>query len=427
MSPLRVALPALMLPLLWAPTATAAADDPCFGQVPTIVGTPGESVTGTEGPDVILTNGADRVRSLGGDDLICVAGKLRRYLDAGTGDDRVSTERANYGARIRLGSGADTFVGGPDNDYVNAGDQLDVAAGQPPSADHITTGGGHDEVTTGAANDSTAPNDDVLALGPESDSVQLRGRTVPSINAGGGSNVLRIASSTGGEWSLDASTGDVSVDDVTMGPLLNFHDFRLYSLQWDELHFVGSDDPEDLDLVRRYGKVGPDGPISIGMGGGADNLWTRSQDVGSVGGGPGKDWLRVEADKTTSRITPLFADLEKGIVRLAGSEGMRLDGWEKTSFTEANFSTINATARDDDLVVWGCGNTIRGRGGDDVLTGYDCDGGPKLGVRIDGGAGNDYLTGTLFRDQLIGGPGRDRADGRGGGDRCAVEIKGYGC
>ena len=42
----------------------------CFGQVPTIVGVPGEEVIGTEGSDVVVTNGAFNARTLSGDDLV---------------------------------------------------------------------------------------------------------------------------------------------------------------------------------------------------------------------------------------------------------------------------------------------------------------------------------------------------------------------
>ena len=158
-------------------------------------------MTGTEGPDVILTNGANTVKALGGDDLICVVGELRRKLDAGPGDDMVSTERAQDIVHARLGSGADTFVGGRSWDDVNAGDKRDVEAGLPPAVDHISTGPGNDEVTTGAGRDSTAANGDVLALGARQDSVLLLGRAVPSIDGGAGSDDAHDLLGHG--WRLD--------------------------------------------------------------------------------------------------------------------------------------------------------------------------------------------------------------------------------
>jgi len=53
---LAIALSASVPPMT-APTTTASVADLCFGQTPTIIGTPGEEVVGTEGPDVIVTNG----------------------------------------------------------------------------------------------------------------------------------------------------------------------------------------------------------------------------------------------------------------------------------------------------------------------------------------------------------------------------------
>jgi hypothetical protein len=425
MKPVFALVPALLVPLLAAPSSSAAAEELCFGQTPTIVGTQFGKVTGTEGPDVILTNGANRVLGLGGDDLICVVGELRRRLDAGPGDDQVSTERAQDGVKVRLGSGADTFVGGPSSDYVNAGDQSDVAAGLPPSVDHISTGGRHDEVTSGAGRDSTAPNGDVLSLGPSDDSVRLLGRAVPSIDGGSGSNGISLSSTTGGDWVINAGTGGASIDDVEMGPLVGFRTFRLYSLDWDELEFVGGPAGEDLELAGRSGRAGDDGPIAVDMGGGGDNVWARSQDVGSVDGGRGRDWLRVEARGTTSRRTGLVADLERGYFHLSGQDRTLTTSWERTSFSEANFSLVNGTDGPDDLLVWGCHTTLRGRGGNDLLVGYECDKGPHAGNRIEGGPGNDKLTGSVYRDRLIGGPGRDYALGGGGGDLCAVETKEY--
>src|ERR687888_1503553 len=64
------------------PTAAhGAAPSPCFGQAPTILGTPGDDVLpGTSGPDVVAgLGGNDRIRGLRGLDRIC----------GGPGDDRI--------------------------------------------------------------------------------------------------------------------------------------------------------------------------------------------------------------------------------------------------------------------------------------------------------------------------------------------------
>src|SRR5689334_23215505 len=110
MSPIRIALPLALLPLLAMPGAPAgAAADDCFGQAATITGTVNQSVVGTEGPDVIVATDARNIQALGGDDLICVIGELDQNLLAGAGNDQVDTTRAIYGVTTRLGGGADTY------------------------------------------------------------------------------------------------------------------------------------------------------------------------------------------------------------------------------------------------------------------------------------------------------------------------------
>jgi Ca2+-binding RTX toxin-like protein len=44
-------------------------------------------------------------------------------------------------------------------------------------------------------------------------------------------------------------------------------------------------------------------------------------------------------------------------------------------------------------------------------------------ARFFGAAGDDVLTGLRWSDRLVGGPGRDVANGRGGRDECVAEIE----
>lgn len=423
---MRTLLALAILPALLAPVAAAGAaeDTLCLGQVPTIVGTPGGNVRGTEGPDVILATDARVVRGLGGDDLICVVGTVRRVI-AGGGDDQVETLRAEDGTTVKLGAGSDSFTGGSAHDSVDAGDKDDLAAGQPQGSDQIVTGRGRDEVLTGAGSEVDAPNADVIALGPSDDSARVLGSTVPDIDGGKGDNHLKIASSAGGDWVIDNATGAASRNGVAVGPVVGFIDLDLSRLDWDRLRFTGGPRGEDLDLDFLTGRVKDDGPVAIDMGAGDDNVWVRSQDVGPVVGGSGHDWLRIESAHTTSRRTSLFVDLARGFFSLGDSARSPLAGWEQLSASEADHSTFNGDARPNDLMVWGCGNTFRGAGGDDVLTAYECESGARSGSRLYGGPGDDRLTGGVYRDRLIGGPGRDRGTGGGGGDVCAVEIKDY--
>ena len=123
-------------------SATSSADvtsegEVCFGQVPTIFGTPGQEVIGTEGPDVVVTNGAYGARTKGGDDLLCITGAVvppapGTYDDlpdfhAGTGSDRIdatsgeSSEPELRRFELYPGKGSDQVLAGRVPVYVNAG------------------------------------------------------------------------------------------------------------------------------------------------------------------------------------------------------------------------------------------------------------------------------------------------------------------
>jgi predicted extracellular nuclease len=97
--------------------APTAADHPCAGRVPTVLGTNGDDLLrGTNGPDVIhALGGDDEVRGLNGDDVVC----------GGAGDDRVSG-----------GNGDDVLLGGAGDDVLH-GDNGD---------DTVTGGLGEDDV-----------------------------------------------------------------------------------------------------------------------------------------------------------------------------------------------------------------------------------------------------------------------------------------
>ena len=109
---------------------------------------------------------------------------------------------------------------------------------------------------------------------------------------------------------------------------------------------------------------------------------------------------------------------------------------EGLSFTMTNFADVGATAHKvrfigdpgrNFMFLAGCDVVARGGDGSDRMwmqkTKY---GSSCPGVRLVGQAGNDKMIGTRRDDQLIGGEGRDVAEGRGGQDRCAAEKK-YGC
>jgi Ca2+-binding RTX toxin-like protein len=85
---------------------------------------------------------------------------------------------------------------------------------------------------------------------------------------------------------------------------------------------------------------------------------------------------------------------------------------------------LTADAGPDSLVGVGCRITLRGGKGDDRLEARSDDRGGTCearGARLLGLKGDDKLFGSALGDVLLGGPGRDTAQGRGGKDRCDAE------
>ena len=77
------------------------------------------------------------------------------------------------------------------------------------------------------------------------------------------------------------------------------------------------------------------------------------------------------------------------------------------------------------LTAHACRAVVEGQGGNDVLqlsldSGASCKSQER---RLLGGAGADSLVGSRHGDVLIGGAGRDMADGQGSNDRCQAEVR----
>ncbi len=110
-------------------------------------------------------------------------------------------------------------------------------------------------------------------------------------------------------------------------------------------------------------------------------------------------------------------------------DGISNDGWmqvtidgQVTDFrVPASKLTINGGSGDDVVEILSVDGslaatiTIAAGGGDDIVDLAAI----ALPVTVDGGVGNDSLTGSTANDRLIGGPGNDRIDGLSGDDTIA--------
>lgn len=153
-----------------------------------------------------------------------------------------------------------------------------------------------------------------------------------------------------------------------------------------------------------------------------DLRWTEVPAVlsGSIDGGDSEDLVRARAPERVR------LDLQRGRVTLGPGLGLAIGGFENATAVAPRVRLVGDRARNY-LRLSGCDLAARGGDGRDRLWLLD-----KLvaetcrGARLTGQDGNDKLRGGARGDVLLGGRGRDRADGGPGLDTCAAE-KEFGC
>lgn len=364
------ALLGLAFPLLaiTSPAADAAAPT-CRGQSATIIGS-GGSITGTEGPDVVVTNGASSVSTLGGNDLVCITGGVRNEVRilAGDGDDVVDgTFAPDQGVLVTLGSGTDAFYGGSDDDYVYL-TYPDPGTGP----DGIQGGGGSDSLYV-----ETGPGAAVLD--------NARGR-------------LSSAGELRATWS--------GLEEFWLQPELTDRDLTVVGSDIDEQFFDESAGPTKVD---------------VDLGGGDDTWASRQapQDTSRLDGGAGRDLVYL-----ASGLSDLDLDLRDGLLTVgtANAYEVAADNFEDADLF-ARRVRLNGTNGPNDLGFRACNGNVRGRSGDDrVKRQYEgifdvFDTNCRERLTINGGSGDDKLSGTGGNDKILGGNGRDRLNGRRGSDR----------
>ncbi len=104
-------------------TSAMTAGPSCRGEAATIVGTDEARLMGTAGADVIVSGLADEVVAGAGNDLVCISARddgSSVRVNAGAGDDVVISEGEKNYTDTDLGPGRDEFVGGGQEDWVEA-------------------------------------------------------------------------------------------------------------------------------------------------------------------------------------------------------------------------------------------------------------------------------------------------------------------
>jgi Ca2+-binding RTX toxin-like protein len=267
--------------------------------------------------------------------------------------------------------------------------------------------------------------------GTDADEIIIPGFVSPTVTTSGGSrpsNAADVIDAGGGDDVIDSSGGndvvtggrgnDVAIlgsgNDTFIWNPLDGSDTVVGQGGFDTLVFNGSNAAENIDiaangeratLFRNVGNVTMDldgvERIELAALGGADNVVVNDLsgtgvkqvaiDLGAQSGGDGQpDTVIVNATPGNNRIT------------VAGGGGSVIVNGLPAQVTIGGAEAI-------DLLV------INGLAGNDTVDASALAAG-VIGLTIDGGSGNDKITGSAGSDVLIGGDGDDRVTGGRGDD-----------
>ena len=305
----------------------------------------------------VATPSATVLGGTGNDTLI--AGNGDDILNGGGGDDAIDG-----------GNGNDTILGGAGSDTLFGRDGDDVIRGQG-GMDLIEGGNGDDSIDGGTSRDTvygddaldTTTGNDTISGGSDNDSLFggsgddsiLGGSGQDTLNGGAGNDTL---DGQGGNDSLDGGTGDDTIE-------------------WD-----GNGDGNDTVIPGDGGDT-----ITVTGSSSADTYDIRQSGSDLV--------IRRGSSSITVPTTGLAAGIENVIVNTGSGDD---------TVTVGNLNQVGVLAL-----------FVNGEDGNDTITAVGADiGGVRF--RIDGGAGDDTLTGSDGADTILGGPGLDVISGNNGND-----------
>jgi Ca2+-binding RTX toxin-like protein len=342
----------------------------CFGQTPTIMGTPGDDVLpGTSGPDVIVgLAGNDTITGLGGDDLLC-GGPGDDLINGGPGDDQIDGS-----------SGLDTLT----LEDAPSGEAIDFPA--------LTAAGGDGSdsflqieqvVGSDYADTFLLPEWEVWVAGGKGDDTFVAVPGTHHLDGNGGTDTLDYSGVT--EMDVDLPGGWAHGG------------YDIYQIVTETLDHI-----ENVIGTPTKDTIIGDDADNVIDGGAGNDLIDPGGGNDTVDGGAGKDTLSYAEDDG-----PVSMDLT--LDHVLGSEGYDVHhGFEK-------FQGSNG----DDTILGTDGNDkIDGAGGDDLIHGGPgrdkIEGGTGADL-IFGGGGGDTLRGGKGTDYLIPGKGNDKVWGLGTG------------
>ncbi len=399
-------------------------------------------------------------------------------LDAGPGDDSVVnlTPAGTTGVitTVVLGLGNDSFQGADVGEEVFAENYvMDVAA---LGTDASLVGSQRDVITGAGTVWSSAPldglNEDRITFGTRAGRAVLDGRMSPA-------GLLDLSAATDAAIELPVPSrmrwvdyGFVTIDnrsrqvEASGAALTWLGDVDTFQVG----HPTSATDPAPVSFVGTDADervVFADVQVAhVGLGGGDDTLDVRSYNHAfvplSADGGPGRDSAYLDAacrrsflvkldriaicDGTSGPFTDFSSVAVSGgrtttLIGTGRSERLFISGdtvvvkgfggSDEILVDESWSARVLAGAGADRIASWGDDVVVRGQGGADRIkllgrAGLDPDGRGASRQQVAlGGRGSDVMVGTTgHHDRLVGGPGKDSANGRKGRrDHCTAEAR----
>lgn len=351
-------------------------------------GSTGATLANFERMVIDTGNGADDIRGGAGRDVIAAAGG-NDTLRGGGGNDRISDSWGVYDANG--GIGIDTLVvSGANAKDLGAGLQFIVSA-QAALGGTITAGTSASGSffnfekydVTGTA------NRDVVQLG-QGDDRALGGKGNDEVYGGGGNDVLD------GGLGHDLVSGDAGNDVLHSGERTS-----TTAAQANDLLFGGDGD----DLL--YADTSVNGGTMRSYAGALFN------------GGAGNDTLQIQdlvatIDLTGATITDVesfvYGTTFQGNALMTAAQVGSIANFNtyKISIMTAGDIVISGRVEVTEIRLWGGGQSIDLSGSTRAVL--------DLGPRVVGGDGDDFMRGSLRRDDFIGGGGADSMEGGQGED-----------
>ena len=381
-------------------------------------GTGDDIITGSSAADTILGNLGDDTLAGGlGNDIFQVSGTTAGFdaVDGGGGTDTISATANSTVIGLRSLTAIETISAGAFTGVYISGsanaDTLDFTSVTLTAITRIDGGSGNDTITGSGAADTIlgGVGDDTLAGGLGNDAFQVSGASAgfDIVDGGGGTDTISAtASST--VIGLRSVTG---IEAITAGAFTGV--YISGSGGDDTLNFTG------VTLTAITKIDGGTGNDTITGSAGVDTILGGAGDD-TLAGGLGNDAFQVSGPSAgfdaydggggTDTISATASSTMIGIRSLAGIETITAGSFTNVYIAGSaladtlDFSAVTLTA-----IV-----RVEGGAGNDVLTGNSVANTMWGGLDNDivsGGGGNDILLGDDGNDTLIGGAGNDNLNG----------------